>query len=347
MKTLSLALLLLPLSALAATLRVNNTPDTAADYPTIQAAINAAADGDTILIEGSATPYSPFTVTNKRLSLIGPGYGLAANLGTPANKLGAIISSTTSYVRTSSASAGTANGSLVMGLEFSGDLVLDGCINVTVARNLFNSFASGRVTLNGASNLVSQCYFLGSSGPAIQFSSTASGAKVENCMLPQIGMSTYGGGAPITVYLRNNLLYSLSESGAVVVAENNIFLGSVSPTSSSQYRNNLFSSSVPSNINGSGNLGPVNFSTVMPAYQNSAASFDGRYKIGPATPPTGGTNPAFNAGTDGTHIGPFGGSNPYILSGIPPLPTIDEFSAPTFASPGSTLTIRVKVSERP
>ncbi|MBC8011834.1 MAG: hypothetical protein H7067_17240 [Burkholderiales bacterium] len=345
MKTLSLALLFLPLSLFSATLRVNNAPDTAPDHVTIQAAVTAAADGDTILIEGSTTPYTGFTITNKRLSLIGPGYGLNANLGTPANKLGATISSAPSYVRTTG-SPGTANGTLVMGLEFLYDLTLDNCTNVTVSRCLFNTSASGRIQLNGPNNLISQCFFSGS-GQTVSFGFNSSGARIENCLIPQSGLSTSGSG-PILLYLRNNLLNGLSEStSTTVAADNNIFLGSISPQPTSTYRNNIFPSSVPFGINGSGNLGSVSLFTVMPAYQNSSASFDGRYKIGPAIPPPGGTNPAFNAGTDGTHIGPFGGANPYILSGIPPLPTIDEVSVPQFAAPGSTLTIRVKVSERP
>ena len=189
----------------------------------------------------------------------------------------------------------------------------------------------------------------GTSSSLIYLSSNSTGLRIENCLMPQASFYTSGSSNSTILYLRNNLFGSLSESSSTsVAADNNIFLNSVSPYPGSTYRNNIFPSSVPSNLNGSGNLGNVTLSTVMPAYQNSSASFDGRYKLALTPPPTGGpTNPALNAGTDGTHIGPFGGPNPYILSGVPPLPSIDELSVPSFAAPGSTLTIRVKVSERP
>ena len=341
MKVALLALLAFPAALFAATLRVNNAPNTSPDHATIQAAINAAADGDTILIEGSTTPYAGFTLTNKRLNLIGPGYGLPFNLGTPANKLSAVVGTSPSYVRTSTASAGSADSSLVMGLEFTYDLTLDGCANVTVARCSFglNASPGGRIYFRGPTNLVSQCYISGSS-PIVFESNTYTGSRVENCII--IGGTLSVGGYSV-VHLRNNVLYGLSSGGPPTVhADNNIFLTNSAPPVGCIYRNNIFPGT-PSGLTGSDNLTGVNLATVMSAYQNNNPSFDGRYKLAPLD----NTNPAYNAGVDGTHIGPFGGSNPYILSGIPPLPTIDELSVPTFAAPGGNVTIRVKVSARP
>jgi hypothetical protein len=279
---------------------------------------------------------------------------LAANLGTPANKLGATIgSSITSYVRTSTESAGSADGSLVMGLEFNYDLVLDGCSNVTVSRCAFGIFQpnSSRLTISGPNNLISQCYSSGSSCLYFNQGGAFSGTRIENNIMPSYSFYV-GVSGTAYVSLRNNLLYSFGESssGVTLQADNNIFLSAISyiygsstsSSSSAVFRNNIFPGT-PSGLTGSGNLTGVNLTSVMPAYQNSSASFDGRYKLSPLD----GTNPALNAGTDGTHIGPFGGPNPYILSGIPPLPTIDELSVPTFAAPGGNVTIRVKVGARP
>ncbi len=335
----------LPLSLAAATLRVNNAPGTSPHYATIQAAIDAAADGDTILIEGSTTAYAGFTVVNKRLNLIGPGYGLPLNLGTPANKLGAFVGSPVSYIRTSSTSAGTADGSLVMGLEFTYDLTLDACANVTVSRCAFGlQSGSGRLNVSGPNTLVSQCFLKGSS--VLYFTSSSGsfgGTRIENNLMPDYGFYVGSSTTASHIYLRNNLLYGFGglTTGVTLQADNNIFLSSVSTSSSATFRNNIFSSS-PSGLIGSGNLTGVTLTNVMPSYQNSSASFDGRYQLSTAA-----NNPALNAGVDGTHIGPFGGPNPYILSGIPPLPTIDELSVPGFASPGGNVTIRVKVGARP
>jgi hypothetical protein len=340
MKVALLALLAFPAALFAATLRVNNAPNTSPDHTTIQAAINAAADGDTILIEGSTTPYAAFTLTNKRLNLIGPGYGLPLNAGTPANKLTAVVGSS-SLVRTSSSSAGSADGSLVMGIEFSYELYLEGCANVTVARcsfGIIGSYLNGRIALRGPNNVISQCFFSGND-PISVSSGTYVGSRIENCIMAGGSLSVSGYSV---LYLRNNVLYGLTGSSSPIHADNNIFLTNSAPPVGCIYRNNIFPGT-PSGLTGSGNLTGVNLTTVMPAYQNNNASFDGRYKLSPLD----NTNPAYNAGVDGTHIGPFGGSNPYILSGIPPLPTIDELSVPTFAAPGGNVTIRVKVGARP
>lgn len=58
----------------ATTLRVNNT-DPSAPYASINDAVNAATEGDTIMVEGSSIPYGDVTI-NKRVVLIGPGYWL-------------------------------------------------------------------------------------------------------------------------------------------------------------------------------------------------------------------------------------------------------------------------------
>ena len=47
----------------AATLRVNNV-DPSAPYATITAAVNAASDGDTIMVEGSSIKYADAILDN-------------------------------------------------------------------------------------------------------------------------------------------------------------------------------------------------------------------------------------------------------------------------------------------
>jgi hypothetical protein len=69
-----------------ATIRtVSNDPSTLAQYNNVQAAVNASGSGDTIYIHGSATMYTGFTITDKRLTLIGPGWAPVKNFnGYPA-----------------------------------------------------------------------------------------------------------------------------------------------------------------------------------------------------------------------------------------------------------------------
>ncbi len=59
---------------------VSNTPSTLAQFNTIQAAVNAAATGDTIYVHGSPNTYAAFTQTNKQLTIIGPGWAPDKNL---------------------------------------------------------------------------------------------------------------------------------------------------------------------------------------------------------------------------------------------------------------------------
>lgn len=60
---------------LFATVRtVSNNAGTVAQYTTIQAAVNASSNGDTIYVHGSSVQYAGFTITDKRLVVIGPGW---------------------------------------------------------------------------------------------------------------------------------------------------------------------------------------------------------------------------------------------------------------------------------
>ena len=80
MKQFFLLLTLTSSVSLFATVRtVSNNPATLAQYNTIQAAINASVSGDTIYVHGSPTHYAGFTVTDKRLTIIGPGFAPAQN----------------------------------------------------------------------------------------------------------------------------------------------------------------------------------------------------------------------------------------------------------------------------
>jgi hypothetical protein len=53
---------------------VSNNPATLAQFSTIQAAVDASSIGDTIYVHGSPNLYASFTVINKQLTIIGPGW---------------------------------------------------------------------------------------------------------------------------------------------------------------------------------------------------------------------------------------------------------------------------------
>jgi len=66
--------LMLTITSFATVRTVSNNPATLAQFNTIQAAISASASGDTVYVHGSPTDYAGFTIEDKRLVVIGPGW---------------------------------------------------------------------------------------------------------------------------------------------------------------------------------------------------------------------------------------------------------------------------------
>src|SRR5688572_11382570 len=89
---------------------VSNTPSTLAQFSTIQAAIDASSDGDTVYVYGSPNTYTSFTILDKKIAVIGPGWSPDKDLALTANVSGCIIRN--------SAAGGTPDGSELQGLHF-------------------------------------------------------------------------------------------------------------------------------------------------------------------------------------------------------------------------------------
>src|SRR5215510_8058648 len=82
---------------LQATIRtVSNLPSTLAQFNTIQAAVDASSSGDTVYVHGSPNGYAAFTITNKQLVVIGPGWSPNKNLPFTASVAGCTITGATS-----------------------------------------------------------------------------------------------------------------------------------------------------------------------------------------------------------------------------------------------------------
>ena len=88
-------------------IRVNNNPAADPDYATLQAANDAASNGDTIYVEGSPTDYDGADIS-KKLVIIGPGYFLTDNDSTQAFGISATFKSAIDF------QAGSA-GSIITG----------------------------------------------------------------------------------------------------------------------------------------------------------------------------------------------------------------------------------------
>ncbi len=92
----SILFLALTAGAFATVHTVSNTPSTLAQFNTVQAAVNAAASGDTIYVHGSPNQYAAFTQTNKQLTIMGPGFFPDKNLPFTAQIQGCTITGATS-----------------------------------------------------------------------------------------------------------------------------------------------------------------------------------------------------------------------------------------------------------
>lgn len=118
---------------------VSNSPATLAQFTTIQAAVDASADSDTVYVYGSPNVYAAFNIVDKKITVIGPGWLPDKNL-----PLQALI---TSVNLRNSPAGGSPDGSELHGLVFinainlsqnavSGDV---GINNLRIIRCQFNS----------------------------------------------------------------------------------------------------------------------------------------------------------------------------------------------------------------
>lgn len=275
---------------------VSNLPGVYADFTTLQSAHDAAdvATADTLYIEPSANNYGSLNWT-KKLVIIGNGYFLGSgNSPVQANTTTAAVTGITINH--------SADGSVIMGCQVNSITFAENVHQVIVARNLVSSidFVANNP---GANNYILQNY-LGSIN-AGYYKNTF----IENNFTTYITTYDLSGST-----IKNNVILSgLSVYNANLV-DNIICSGDVNLHDSSTAFNNICAGSNLGNTNG--NQPNIDMNTVFLCwnpcneYQN-----DTRFQLSPGSP-------AIGAGHDGGNCGMFDGDYPYVLSGIPPVPSI-------------------------
>jgi hypothetical protein len=103
-------ILVLCVSSFATVRTVSSNPSTLGQFNNIQAAVDASADGDSIYVYGSPNTYPQFTVADKKLTIIGPGWAPDKDLPLQAIINGMIFRNT--------AATGSPEGSEIQGLLF-------------------------------------------------------------------------------------------------------------------------------------------------------------------------------------------------------------------------------------
>jgi hypothetical protein len=323
-------LIFIPFIVEAKIWRVNNRPGIAADFTTAQAANDGAVAGDTVYFELSPTSYGNLNVT-KKLIIIGTGFFLSEN---PETQWKTNWPAQVEYVSIA------ANGahSQIMGLTVNNGLSIS-AQNIIIKRNYI-------------------AYYVTITTTNVTFSGNF-------CSLSSGGNGFQAGTGNHDIYINNNIFvfysssyysYPASISGTVIsngTFNNNTLLGYYSSYGYTYAKLNLDNYLVQNNITFSTNFYPntndysyniadnANFGILYGNQQNvpmasvilNSGSTDGKFQLKPGSP-------AIGAGYAGYDCGAFGGPNPYILSGLPPIPAIYNMF---IGNTGSQVNVQVQV----
>ncbi|MDE1190638.1 MAG: hypothetical protein PW786_00610 [Arachidicoccus sp.] len=327
--------------------RVNNNAGVIADFTSFNAAVTSASvvNGDTLHFEASATSYGDAVLT-KRLVLLGTGYFLSgsnSNAGLQANtnaaQLGGINIDT------------LGSGSIIDGLQV-----------LYIANRQNQGYGADNIT-------ITRCYIANSSFydqccGTQSASNTNDGWKINKCYINNINASA---ASRHNWDVENNIFTSAVDlsnaANAGNVVRNNVFRGSVNVYNGYFANNIIVNTTITlTNTVAKNNLvegQPSSFSSYQGTNGNSWNYNDAQLFQGITSNSTDGqwrlatSSPAISAGlTVGSvttpDCGAFGGPDPYILSGIPPIPTIYTLTVPASIPTGATsMTVTFSTKSNP
>ena len=311
-----------------------------ADYSEIQAAIDAASPGDYIYVYPSV--YENGFTLGIPLVIVGPGYFLGDNPNTQVNKSPATIKGEVTVGTNTS-------GTILTGLNLENKVTVQGTSNVILKRNRIHS-----IEINASTNITvkQNVIFEDSHSYKVDFSDIYSSIYIKsNCSSIAIknnfiSATSLGWGFTCYVFLstesstsclvENNVVFG-NFTGYNITFNNNISRGGENKESAEcSFHNNISSVSQFGAING--NQANVNMTTVFVGSATNPST-DGQWQLKNGSPAKG-------AGMNGVDCGMFGGSDPYVLSGVPDIPAIYFFEAPDGASTTNGLPVHVKIKSR-
>jgi len=345
----STALLLVGFCTYATIRTVSNTPSTLAQFNTIQAAINASISGDTVYVHGSPNAYAAFTITNKQLVIIGPGWAPNKNLPLTAQVNGCTIT------------GASCSNTEIQGIVFNTTVI----INIAPPDNLRfirNRFINVGIDLGLTPATYSGYLFEGNvfdyASVMVNVSSTYQNFLFQNNYFygksgSQVG-SIVGFTNAINVLFNHNLWFGpglddcFGSNCRFLTLTNNIFVrrNAANSVSSSTYSNNITFNAGTNNpwaVNGNVNVGG-NVENQDPQMVDQAAVNAGSNN--PLLDFTIAAGPANNSGSDGKDMGllydPAGSLNWTVSRGSRlPYIFIMNIINPTIAQ-GGTLTVEVE-----
>lgn len=344
-------------SASATVWRVNNLTNVDADFTTLQAAIDGAVDGDTLYVEGSATPYGDGTFA-KKLMVIGTGYWLEENDTTQAFKY-------TSSVGKLVFNDGS-QGSVVQGLYIyytltsAFNVIEINTDNITIERNYIYAYN----TSTSPGSVLGNAIYLGANTSNIDIRHNWIDARVNHNSFSYSGVTAIGvyvAGIPENTVIKSNFIRSYRSSSyggyyAIYFATNNsnnelmvssnVMWGSIRTYYTYHYENILVSGTYYigtgdesyNNLcdgtqypNTNNNQQNVDMTTV---FVDHDLYIDKGYLLAPGSP-------AIGAAMNGSDCGAFG-DYPYILSGMPDIPAVFEATVVPFGT--TTLPVNIKAT---
>jgi hypothetical protein len=322
--------------------RVNNNPGVMADFTDILAVFAVGSgvnNDDTIHVEASNIRYSAFTL-NKRLVIIGTGYflsGANSNPGLQANTNPASLE----YCFIDS----LASGSQFIGIEFSDGIYTtngQGADNITLTRcklsqiniGFANPFAGAEFT----GWVINKCYIVNSIAATNR---PIKNAAITNTFFGQsFDLSNAGN---LNNLVRNNVFRSTITTYSSYFSNNIISANSFIATNSTVKNNTCIGAASAGFIPFVGSNGNVAGETDANTFQGLAGnSTDGQWRLKAGSQAIG-TGETINSITPDR--GAFGTDDPYVLSGIAPIPTIYSLTVPATV-PSSASTMQITISTK-
>lgn len=346
--TIFFTLVLITTGIAQTTRRVNNNPGITGTnvYSTFAAAHTAAAANDIIIIEPSPTSYGDIILT-KPLKIYGNGYFLEINtelkVDRRVSQVGVIEFNTGS------------GGSEIYGLV-SGTNVIYGVSNITISRchintnsvSIVNTNKAGTTTTNVSNIFISRTYSpTGQGGSYFVTASPTTGFTISNVQITNNFIGAPGINAGNTVGIQNwivrhnTFLTPNVATLANAVFENNFLLGGGGVAFSNvTFSNNVsIGATFPSETNGNKN----NYLVTDPETSVSqligagtGISADEQWQIKPGAE-------LKTLGSGGSEVGAYGGVTPYVISGIPPIPSIVDLINTGTGDNANPLKVKISV----
>lgn len=278
-------------AANAGFLRVSNV-DASAPYSTIDAAVNAATEGDTIMVDGTSVDYDATTI-DKRLVVIGPGYWLRENgISTEMANAASIQEITT-----------TKEGTVLMGLNVYNNVNVEGAKTVITRCHI-----GGNISIKGGTNncIIRQNFLTGDVGSGYDHSFFH---QITNNIFGNVSCKGIG-----ESYIAYNTSFnhwgeSFWNSANCTIEKNIFYTEDLNKGDGNTIRNNYYVGELYQDITTDKDVSAVEL-------------------------------PAAAAG-----YGVFAGDEPYVISGIPAGPMIEELVVPASVEEGSVMEVTIKLGK--